>query len=238
MNDMIKKWTLALVIAGTLSGYAQTLREKLQAKEDAGSGRVTPEIKADFAKGIEAIKTAKIVEGAKQVGDVAPDFTLKNATGKEVSLVTELKKGPVVVTWYRGGWCPYCNIALAAMQEELPAIKKAGATLLALTPELPDKILTTAEKNKLEFEVLTDLNHKVAEKYGLIFKLTPEVEKAYGQFFDLAEYNGKEAGTDTLPLAATYIVGQDGKIAWAFLHHDYHLRAEPKEIVKFLQGMK
>jgi peroxiredoxin len=80
-------------------------------------------------------------------------FALKNATDKEVSLAAELKKGPVVLTWYRGHWCPYCNIALAALQNELPAIKKAGATLLALTLELPDKALTTTEENKLEFRV-------------------------------------------------------------------------------------
>lgn len=234
---MTKNLIALALYSSVLIANSQTLREQLQAKEDAGSGRVTPEIKAEFKKGIDAIKAAKIVEGAKQVGDAAPDFTLKNATGKEVSLAAELKKGPVVLTWYRGGWCPYCNIALAALQAELPAIKKAGGTLLALTPELPDKVLTTAEKNKLEFEVLTDLNHKVAAQYGLLFKLTPEVEKLYGNFFDLAEYNGAEAGTDTLPLAATYIIGKDGKIAWAFLHHDYHMRAEPKDIVKFLEGM-
>ena len=147
------KLIAALALASSLSGYGQTLREQLQAREDAGSGKVTPEVKEEFKKGIEAIKTAKIVEGAKQVGDLAPDFTLKNATGKEVSLAAELKKGPVVLTWYRGGWCPYCNIALAALQNELPAIKKAGATLLALTLELPDKALTTTEENKLELRV-------------------------------------------------------------------------------------
>lgn len=238
MGSMSKTLITALLLANMLTANSQTLRDKLQAREDAGSTKVTPEIKKEFAKGIEAIKTAKIVEGAKQVGDAAPLFTLKNASGKEVSLAAELKKGPVVLTWYRGGWCPYCNIALAALQEELPAIKKAGATLLALTPELPDKALTTAEKNKLEFQVLTDLNHRAAEQYGLLFKLTPEVEKLYGKFFDLSEYNGEKAGTDTLPLAATYIIGQDGKIAWAFLHHDYHMRAEPREIVKFLKEMK
>ena len=114
-------------------------------------------------------------------------------------------------------------------------IKAAGASLLALTPELPDKALSTAEKNDLEFEVLTDLDHEVATEYGLLFKLTPEVERLYGQFFDLKTFNGEDAGTDQLPLAATYIIGEDGKILWAFLHHDYRKRAEPKDIVAFLK---
>jgi len=169
---------------------------------------------------------------------VAPHFTLKNAIGAEVKLENELKNGPVVLTWYRGGWCPYCNITLRAMQDVLPDIKASGASLIALSPELPDKTLTTTQKNGLEFEVLTDLNHQAASEYGLLFKLTPEVEKLYGKFFDLEKFNGSGAGTDTLPLAATYIIGQDGVIKWAFLHHDYHMRAEPKEVVEFLQTLK
>ncbi|MDI1312218.1 peroxiredoxin-like family protein [Prosthecobacter sp.] len=217
--------------------HSQTLREQLEAREAAGSKKVTPEVKEEFAKGIASIKVAQIVEGAKKVGDQAPDFTLKNAAGKSIRLASELKRGTVVLTWYRGGWCPYCNIAMAAMQKELPAIKKTGATLIAITPELPDKTLTTKEKNGLDFEVLTDLNHQAARQYGLLFKLTPGVEKLYGKFFDLKKYNGEDAGTDTLPLAATYIIGQDGKILWAFLHHDYHMRAEPKEIVQFLNNL-
>ncbi len=236
--------TASSIICANLNLKAQeaekklTLRERLQALEDGGSKKLTEEIKAEFGKGIQSIKGAKVVESAKQVGDNAPKFTLKNAIAREVSLTAELKKGPVVITWYRGGWCPYCNIAMAAMQEKLPEIKAAGASLIALTPELPDKSLTTVGKNKLEFEVLTDLNHKVADQYGLLFKLTPEVEKLYGKFFDLKEFNGKYAGTDTLPLAATYIIGQDGKINWAFLHHDYHMRAEPNDIVNFLKMQK
>ncbi len=229
---------IAAVVAALQSSHGETLREQLVAREAAGSGRVTPDVKTAFAAGIEAVKAAKIVEAAKQVGDAAPDFTLKNATGKEVTLSKELKKGPVVLTWYRGGWCPYCNITMAAMQKALPSIHEAGATLLALTPELPDKTLTTKEKNGLEFEVLTDLNHEVAEQYDILFKLTPEVEVLYAKTMDLEAHNGAEAGTDTLPLAATYIIGQDGTIVWAFLHHDYHMRAEPADIVAFLKGMK
>lgn len=230
---------IAFLLASMTSVISgQTLSDQLKASEAASAKKLTPEIQVAFKKGIEAVREAEIVEGAKKVGDQAPDFTLKDAMGKSVTLSTELKKGPVVLTWYRGGWCPYCNIALAAMQGELPAMKKAGATLIALTPELPDKVLSTQEKHALKFPVLTDLNHHVAKEYGLLFQLTPEVEKIYGQFFDLAEFNGADAGTATLPLAATYIIGTDRKILWAFLHHDYHKRAEPKEIVKFLNSMK
>lgn len=235
---MLHQLTLLSLTICMATSHADTLEDRLKAREAQGSGKVTPEVKKAFAEGIAAVKNAGVVESAKQVGDKAPDFKLKNATGKEISLSGELKKGPVVLTWYRGGWCPYCNIAMAALQEELPAIKKAGATLIALTPELPDKALSTTEKNKLQFQVLTDLNHQVARKYGIVFKLTPEVEKLYGKFFDLEAYNGDKAGADSLPLAATYIIGSDGTIQWAFLHHDYHKRAEPADIVKFLRQLK
>ena len=236
-NKSLLAMSLAPLLASVSLGVEPTLSEQLIARE-TNSSKSTPEVKAKYAEGIASVKEQGIVEGAKQVGNIAPDFTLKNATGKEVTLSEELKKGPVVLTWYRGGWCPYCNIAMAAMQQSLPDIKKAGASLIALTPELPDKTLTTVEKNKLEFEVLTDLDHQVAKKYDLLFKLTPEVEKLYGEKFDLKAYNGADAGSDTLPLVATYIIGQDGKIAWAFLHHDYHKRAEPADIVAFLKEMK
>ena len=233
------KKLIALSLASSISLLsADSLAEKLKARAAQGSPKVTPEIKAEFADGIEAVRKSGIVDQAKKVGDKAPEFTLKNALGKEVSLADELKKGPVVLTWYRGGWCPYCNIAMAAMQEKLPEFKAAGASLIALTPELPDKALTTIEKNKLEFHVLTDLNHEVAADFGLVFKLTPEVEKRYRQFFDLKEFNGAEAGTDRLPLAATYVIGQDGTIKWAHLDADYRARAEPADIVAFLQNKK
>lgn len=229
---------IAILSLLLLKTSAQSLQEQLEAQKKASAGKLSDEIQESFKEGILSVKESKIVEGAKKTGDIAPGFTLKNATGQAVDLDSELKKGPVVLTWYRGGWCPYCNIAMAAMQSELPAIKEAGASLIALTPELPDNVLTTKEKNDLKFQVLTDLNHKVADQYGLLFELTPEVEKIYGSFFDLNEYNGEEAGTTTLPLTATYVIGEDRKILWAFVHYDYRKRAEPTEIVKFLNSLK
>lgn len=233
MNTLLRITLLTLITAQAHSKDL-SLRSQILAQEKAGASRLTPEIKTAFHKGILAVKESQAVKKAKQVGDKAPLFSLKNASGQTVKLDDALKKGPVILTWYRGGWCPYCNITLAALQKELPAIQKAGASLIALSPELPDKTLTTKEKNNLKFEVLTDLNHQVAKEYQLLFTLTPEVEKLYGDFFNLSKYNGDQAGTNSLPLAATYIIGKDRTILWAFLHHDYHMRAEPKEIVQFL----
>jgi peroxiredoxin len=228
------KTTLFSLLLAPLAMAAPSLSEQLEARSAESAGKMPAEVREEFAKGIKAVDDSGIVDHARKVGDKAPDFTLKNATGEEVQLSKLLESGPVILTWYRGGWCPYCNIALNAMQQELPEFKKAGAQLVALTPELPDKTLDTAQKNHLEFQVLTDLNHKVAKEYGIVFKLTPKVRDLYKGFFNLSEYNGMEAGDDSLPLAATYIIGKDGIIQWAYLNADYRKRAEPADIVKFL----
>lgn len=215
-----------------------SLQETIDQMKAANRAKASPEKLAAYADGIEAVVTAKVVESAKKIGDAAPDFTLKDAKGAEITLSQELKKGPVVLTWYRGGWCPYCNVQLAAYQQILPQIKELGAQLIAVSPELPEKAQTTVEKSQLEFTVLSDLNLKVAAEYGLVFELTPEVEKLYAEFFDIEEYNGEEASKNELPLAATYVIAADGKIVYAFLDADYTKRAEPREIVAALESIE
>ena len=179
-----------------------------------------------------------MLERALKEGDTAPDFTLKNASGNEVSLAKLLENGPVVLTWYRGSWCPYCNIALQVYQKHLPEIKKAGGTFVALSPELPDKSLPTKEKYDLGYEVLTDLNNQVAEKFKIVFKMTPAVEKAMADAFGLATYNGKDYDTATMPLSATYIITPDRKIAYAFLNAEYRNRATPEMIIAELEKLR
>ena len=102
---------------------------------------------------------------------------------------------------------------------------------------MPDKSLTTAEKNGLKFQVLTDLNNETAKRYNVAFELTPDVAVRYKKHFDLLDYNGEKAGDTTLPLAATYIIDRDGVVRYAFLDADYRKRAEPSKIVAFLQKM-
>lgn len=221
----------------TSVSFAQTLESQLQDRQKASGAKSDADTKTAYAAGIQAVRDSGVTEKAVQVGQKAPDFELKNAKGETVKLSTLLAGGPVVLTWYRGGWCPYCNITLASLQKALPDIQAAGAQLVALTPELPDKSLTTAEKNGLEFQVLTDLNNETAKRYRVAFELTPEVAKRYKQHFDLLEYNGAAAGDTTLPLAATYIIDRDGVVRYAFLDADYRKRAEPSEIVAFLQKM-
>ncbi|OYW73697.1 MAG: hypothetical protein B7Z37_20555 [Verrucomicrobia bacterium 12-59-8] len=227
----------ALAVLTTAALAEDSLSEQLLAKQAEFATKAPAEVKTAYAAGIQAVADSGILKSAKQAGERAPDFTLRNAAGKEITLSTLLKQGPVVLTWYRGGWCPYCNLSLRALQQVLPELQAAGAQLVALTPELPDKSATTQEKNALQFQVLTDLNHGVAKEYGVAFKLTATVRDLYKQHFDLLEYNGAEASDDTLPLAATYIIDRDGTIRYAFLDADYRKRAEPAELAAFVKQL-
>ncbi len=170
-----------------------------------------------------------------QVGDKAPDFALKDHQGKEVRLSETLKNGPVVLTWYRGGWCPYCNIALKQLTDHNSIIKGLGAQLIALTPELPDKSLSTVEKNKLDFKVLSDPNLTVSSNYKLVFTLDSETATRYESKFKLSEVNGNKK--NQLPIPATYVIDTNGTIVYAYVNPDYRQRANPDDIIKALQKL-
>jgi peroxiredoxin len=212
----------------------QTLKTLLDEKKEAFELKADDQKKKVYKEGIESVKNSGVLEQAKNTGDIAPNFTLNNALGEPVELNEYLKKGKVILTWYRGGWCPYCNLTLHQLQEELPNFTANGATLIALTPELPDKSLSTAEKHNLGFEVLSDVGNKVAREYGVVFKLTDEVAEIYNESFDLEGYNGDSS--NELPLAATYIINEQGEIIYAFLDADYRNRAEPSELTQILTG--
>lgn len=220
-----------VVFETEVASLSQRLNEKKQdflAKAD--SAKI-----ADYDAGLKAVEESGILASALNVNDQAIDFSLKNQEGETVNLKELLENGPVVLTWYRGGWCPYCNITLAFLQEKLPEFELAGARLVAITPELPDSSLSTAEKHELQFDILSDVGNKVAREYGVVFKLTDAVAKRYRSGFDLHAYNGDES--NELPLAATYIIDSEGKIRYAFLDADYRNRAEPDEILNVLQSL-
>lgn len=231
----INKLSLLASALTSLSINAENLQSELDAFKAAFEENASAEKIAEYNKGIKAVQEAGVIEKALKVGDKAPDFTLKNAVGKEVTLSTLLKDGPVILTWYRGSWCPYCNIALQSYQANLDKFKEAGAQFVALTPELPDKSLATAEKHELKFEVLTDENSKVAKEFGLIFTMTKWVEDAMRDFADLKKYNGEGYDDTTLPLSATYIIQPDGTISYAFLDAEYRNRATAEQIIEALK---
>ncbi|KGK29031.1 peroxiredoxin-like family protein [Cellulophaga sp. E6(2014)] len=209
------------------------LEKEINEKKAAFESSASEDKKQKYAEGIAAVVETNIVGNALQVGETAINFTLPNALGKKITLYDELENGPVILMWYRGGWCPYCNMQLHYMQEMLPEFKKLGASLLAITPETPDNSISTKEKNDLEFEVLSDLDNKVGYEYKVVFKLTEDVKEIYENGFELSKFNGNDKGE--LPLAATYIIGQNKVIQYAFLDADYRNRAEPQDLLEHLK---
>lgn len=194
------------------------------------------EIKSVLLNDLAQLSESGLIEAAPNTGDKLKNFSLPNHRGELSSLDALRKKGPVVVTFYRGGWCPYCNLELRAYQEILPEIKAAGATLVAITPELPDESLTTSERHALEFEVLTDKNADYAREIGVVFTVGEKVRPIYERFgIDLEKHNG--TGQFDVPLAATYVVDADATIACAVVEADYTIRAEPADVVKVLHSL-
>lgn len=210
-----------------------SLQKELTALKEANLAKFPEEVKEVIFADLKKLKESGLIESAPAEGEVFKDFSLQNHKGEITSMADLRKKGPVVVTFYRGGWCPYCNLELRAYQQILPEIKAAGATLVAITPELPDESLSTAERHALEFEVLTDKNSDYARELGVVFTVSEELRPIYESFgIDLEKYNGK--GQFDVPLAATYVVKQDGSIACAAIDADYTKRAEPSDVVKVL----
>lgn len=135
-----------------------------------------------------------------------------------------------------GAWCPYCNLALRALQQHHDAITARGARLVAVSPQIPDESLSLAEKHALTFDVLSDIGADVAKQYGLAFDLSDELGGLYDRLgFDLRRTNAGHGRT--LPLPATYVIDRAGIVRWAFVETDYKLRAEPSEILDALDDL-
>lgn len=163
---------------------------------------------------IEELRASFVHERAVGLGDQAPDFRLPDATGAVVSLYDLLQSGPAVVTFYRSGWCPYCNLQLRAYQAVLPEITQLGARLVAISPQLPDGSLSTAEANALTFDVLSDIGNDVARRFGLVWSLAEELRAALrSNNKALLGINGDDSWE--LPVPATYVIAQEGRVALA-----------------------
>ena len=188
-------------------------------------------------KAQQALKDSRIAERALAAGNDAVDFTLPNARGEQVSSEALRRQGPIVVSFYRGGWCPYCGLELKALQSVNAEIEALGARLIAISPQRPDESLSTAEKNQLEFEVLSDVNSKVADQYGLTFSLDEDLRPIYKNWgADVAAVN--DDPDCKLPLPATYVITQDGKIVHSFVEEDYTERLEPDAILNALRDLR
>jgi peroxiredoxin len=170
---------------------------------------------------------------APAVGGQAPNFRLPDARGGEVELAELRASGPVVVVFYRGAWCPYCNLQLAAFQGALDDITAAGASLVAISPQTPDSSLTQAERAGLEFHVLSDVGNQVAREYGLVFtqaETSTEVSREVG--LELRDFNGDDS--HELPAASTFVIARDGTVRFSSISGDYRWRVGPEEVLAAL----
>ena len=181
--------------------------------------------------------TASGVAPGLAVGDTAPDFTLGDALGHDVALADLRARGPVVVTFYRGEWCPYCNLQLRALQEALPEITATGATLVAISPQAPDHGLTVTEKHDLAFPVLSDLDQSVSEAYKVRFEVTGELEDLQVNVFQNDPALQNADGRRSLPVLATFVIDQDGTVRFASVDADWRVRVEPADVVAALAAL-
>lgn len=206
------------------------LAEQLAETRAGFQQKVPEDVQTTMATATEALQASGLADQALTVGDIAPDFILPDATGKSVRLSDLLKQGPVVINFYRGEWCPYCNLELRAFQNLLPEFKQAGATLIAISPELPDHSLSVTEKHNLEFSVLSDVGNQVSRQYGLVFTLDKSLQPIYKNFgIDIPASNGDESYE--LPIPATYVIDKARRIRYAFAEADYTQRAEPQDVL-------
>lgn len=184
----------------------------------------------------EKLRRSQIAKKAPKLGETLKDFSLPNSKGKSISLRELRAKGPVIVTFYRGSWCPYCNVQLNSYQAHLGAFSKRGAKLVAITPEIPDLTAETTSSRELGFDILTDKDNRVAKQLGLVFGVTPALKKLYQEFgIDLEKSQGNSEWE--LPVPATFVINRNGKIIYAFVDTDYKKRADPEAIVSALDKL-
>jgi peroxiredoxin len=196
--------------------------------------RAAPERVAMVEAATAALKSSGIEQRALKAGEAVPRLTLPDALGRSVTLESLWRQGPLVVVFYRGGWCPYCNLELRAWQQQLPALQQLAATLVAISPQTPDNSLSTAEKNELAFTVLSDSALGAAQAFGVAFELAPELVALYSQVGnDLPTPNGN--GQWVLPIPATFVISPQGRVVYAHVEADYRERAEPAQVLELMR---
>jgi len=173
---------------------------------------------------------------APKVGERAPDFTLRDQLGRQASLAGELERGPVVVIFYRGEWCPYCNIMLRTYGLRASDFSRRGARLVAVSPQTPDNSLTMAEKHSLEFPVLSDEGGAVIGRYGLKYEVPGQSRAVHAALgIDVAKFNGE--GGWILPAPAVFVIDRDGIVRFVRVNGDYTQRVEPDEVLVALDSL-
>jgi peroxiredoxin len=182
--------------------------------------------------------TASGVAPGLAVSERAPDFTLPNVLGEPVGLARRLAQGPVVLSFYRGEWCPFCNLELRALQAALPRFEAYGASLVAISPQTPDHSLSATEKNELSFDVLSDVHQEVIAAYRVQFTVPADLKDLHLEVFhnDLAIHTAD--GSWDLPIPATFVIDRSGIVRARYVSADYTTRMDPAEIEAALAALE
>jgi len=213
-----------------------SIREQSERLQAESAAQLPADVVEVFSRSSQRFNARGVPAGVVRVGDTLASFTLRNAVEKPVSLEDLVAIGPAVVVFYRGGWCPYCNLALRTYQRELlPRLGAWHATLAAISPQPPDGSLSTAERAGLDFEVLSDPGSRLARRIGIAFEQGEEVLAAQRRLgLDLAEVN--EEGSTQLPMPTVLIVDPDRTVRFVDVHPDYTARTEVADIIAALAG--
>jgi peroxiredoxin len=192
---------------------------------------VQPERLAPGERGVEELFATGIEERILPVGATAPEFTLKDATGKAQRIADLLALGPVVIKFFRGRWCPYCSTELEAWRDLYGTLREHGAFLVAVSPQLPRQSDFMAGQHGLPFPLLHDADNKVAEQFGLVYTVPDYLRQYYLSILvNLPFVNGESSWR--LPLPATYVISRDCKVLFAEAHADFRVRPEPEEAME------
>jgi len=213
-----------------------SLQAKLDALKANFETKAAPETFAVMHKATLELIASGQAERALKAGDRAPAFTLVDYDGKSVSSADLLRKGPLVVTFYRGVWCPYCNLDLQAIEAAAKEIRDQGAELVAISPQTAVFSRKAQRDNKLSFPILSDRSGETAATFGIRFVLPEYLQEIYKMFkIDLTEINGEPSWT--LPMPGRYVIAQDGVIAYAEVNPDYTRRPDPSELLPTLKQL-
>ncbi|EHI99004.1 alkyl hydroperoxide reductase/ Thiol specific antioxidant/ Mal allergen [Clostridium sp. DL-VIII] len=206
-------------------------------KVDENFIKVAPKDIIDlFERQAKKLAHKQIEKDALKVGDKLPDFELQNSIGQKINSYDLLSNGPLVISFYRGGWCPYCNLELRAYQEILPEIKNLGAQLVGISPELPDNSISLTEKYSLKFQILSDIENEVAREFGIVYHVEEELQEAYKNLgIDLVSTQGNN--NYELPVPATYVVNTNGNVILSYVNTDYTKRLEPSAVLESLRNL-
>lgn len=220
-----------------------SLQEKLSAfKKTFQSGEppfagIPPEVHAIMQRATDELAASGATARVLGCGEEAPLFELQDAHGRIVRLADLRTAGPVVLSFYRGIWCPYCNIDLQELERHAGSIRATGATLVAITPQTPVNSRKLITEHNLSFPILSDPGNAVAERYGLRFRLPDYLIAVYRQLgVELPVINGNDDWT--LPMPARFVVDSDGLICYAEVNPDYTVRPEPEELLRVLREVK